>query len=139
MNLNPLQQRQFSQEFNNEMQKVTMSWNNDLHKWYPVAFKALDFASCADLQIPQNKYSELFKRDDYGLNMNVIAVLANNLERRTPSEMGYSATEWEGILQLNQGIANNWDALADPIRKTVMKRVELMAGKKIMQPVIGEA
>jgi len=130
------QQVQFANEFNKELEKMTVSWTNDLRDWHPIAMRALDFASALSLNIPQKHYSRLFDQETHGLNMNVVALLANNIEARTPVEMGVNAKKWNDILQLNQRIADHWEGLAKPIRETVAKRMQLMEGTGV-KPIIG--
>lgn len=130
MQLNPLQQQQFAQRMNAELEKITMSWNNSLHDWYPLAMTALKYASVLELRIPQGKYADILKTDSHGINMNVVAVLSNNLEARTPEQMKVSPNEWAGILKLNDEVAKDWEALAAPVRRKVLKELEIMAGKE---------
>jgi len=130
------QQLQFDNEFNKELEKMAVSWTNDLREWHPIAMRALDFASALSLNIPQKHYSRLFEQETHGLNMNVVAILANNIEARTPVEMGVNAKKWNDILQLNQRIAEHLESLSKPIRETVAKRMQLMEGTGV-KPIIG--
>lgn len=130
------QQMQFANELNKELEKVTVSWTNDLRDWHPIAIKSLDFASALSLNVPQKFYSNLFDYEVHGINMNIVAILANNIEARTPVEMGFDAKGWNDILQLNQRIAEHWESLAKPIRETVAKRLQLLEGTGI-KPIIG--
>ncbi|MCZ2085369.1 MAG: hypothetical protein LC112_13965 [Flavobacteriales bacterium] len=127
MQLDPMQQQKAAQEINKRLERVTLSWNNDLREWHPLALKALEFASCALLQVPQNKYRELLKTDTHGINANVAALLANNLEARSPKELDVTIEEYVNILELNQRVADHWEALVAPIRQTVLKEFELQA------------
>lgn len=135
MQLNRQQQQQFAQRMNDELNRMTMSWDNALKDWYPIAIKGLDFASAMSLQIPQHKYHELFNTDTYGINMNVVMVLCNNLEARTPTEMGVSAKRWSEILLTNSAIAERWQLLVEPVNKRIAKEFEIMSGSpaKIFQ------
>lgn len=115
-----------------------MSWNNGLKQWYPIAIEALNHASVSALNIPTKKYPELFKQESVGLNMNVVAALANNLENRTPKEMGMKAEEWAQVLELNEAIGGYWNALAEPVHKQLRKEFEIMMNKPKLV-VAGEA
>lgn len=135
---NPQQQREISNEISKELEKVELSWNTEMREWYEIAILALRYASPASLQIPAKKYKRLFEKSTHGLNANVVAILCNNLECRTANELDLALDKYVEILELNQKIADNWEALCDPIRKSVMKKYELMAPVKKIQTV-GEA
>lgn len=126
MNLTPQQRHMFGQEMNNELEKITMSWSKELKEWHPIAIRALDFASIENLNIPASHYERLTETEACGINMNIISVLVNNIERRKPSEMRYNAFKWKEIISLNLFIAKSWEALVEPVRKKVLKRIELM-------------
>jgi hypothetical protein len=134
----PQLQQKYSQRFGEECEKITMSWNNELSEWYDYAIKALDFASVAELRVPSKKYRTLLSFDAHGLNMNVIAALANNIENRTPSEMGMTAAVWADVIQLNDEVGRSWEALAEPVHKQLRKEFEIMLNKPKLV-VAGEA
>lgn len=123
--LNPQQRQQMAQAVNAELEKMTMSWTNELREWYEIALDALQFASATDLQIPQERYGELLKVSTHGINMNVVALLANNLEGRTPAQMGVEVYKWADILKLNSDVAQRWLELAKPVQDRVFKQIEL--------------
>ncbi|MGN6438178.1 MAG: hypothetical protein ACTHMM_16680 [Agriterribacter sp.] len=139
--LNQQQQQAFGIELNKELTKATISWSNELRQWHKYAIDALEHASLVEMQVRPEFYPQLFETTDMGINANVVAVLANNLEARKPSEMRLSAYEWVHVMALNKKIADSWEAIAAPLRKTVLKRVQLMGngGNKILKPVIAEA
>lgn len=138
--MHPLQQQQFGIEFEKELEKITLSWSNELKEWYPIAKQALNFASIPSLQISSQKYDLLFQTEKQGLNMNVVAALANNIEKRSPDQMGYDAEGWRYVIELNNRVGASWEALAAPVRQVVEKRIELMGGKKAgLKPIIAEA
>ena len=140
--MSPQDRQNFTQEMNKELDKVTLSWSKNLKEWYPHALKALETASPVSLQIPQQRYPDLLKQETHGLNMNVVAILCNNLEARTPKEMDMEVHEYAQVLELNQLIGKDWEGVCQPIRKTVEKRIELLAGKNngaVLKPLIGEA
>lgn len=142
--LNPQQQKEFAEKFNERMKRVTMSWDNQLRDWYVIAIRALDFTSVRMLGIPQHLFIDLFKEEKQGLNMNVVMALCNNLEDRSAHEMGYTAREWADILILNNNIAIRWQALAAPEQKALYKEYEIMNNKTIvgangMKIIKGEA
>lgn len=132
------EQYQFAQMVNQELERMTMSWDNVLKEWYPTAIKALDFASAVSLNVPQQKFIELFKEEVHGLNMNVVMALCNNLESRTPTEMGVTAKKWAEILLVNHAVANRWQELAIPAQQKVAKEMEIMSNKPKIVP-IGQA
>lgn len=129
MQLNPQQQQQIAQRINEELKKVTLSWNNNLKDWYPFAMEALKHASVLELRIPQDKYDELFEQTPHGLNMNIVATLCNNLEARSPIQMNVPPLDWREILKMNLEVAKDWEGLCVPIRQKVMKEFEIMNGK----------
>ena len=139
MQLTKQQQQEFAARMNQELEKVTMSWNNDLKRWYGTAIKALDFASAMSLQIPQRKVIELYHTTQHGINMNVVAVLCNNLENRTAFEMNLTGKDWADFLVLNAAIGQYWNELMLPIQKKIAKEFEIMAGKPKFQIITGEA
>ena len=93
LKLNKQQQQEFAQKLNDELAKVFMSWDNDVNKWHEIALDALNHTSSLSLNIPHNKFVELFETIPQGISLNIVAVLANNIEARTPIEMGYSAKQ----------------------------------------------
>lgn len=130
MQLNPYQQQMVAQKINDELKKVTLSWNNNLKAWYPFAMEALKHASVMELRIPQDKYPELFEQTPHGLNMNTVGTLSNNLEARTPVQMNMTPLEWREILKMNSEVAKDWEALCSPIRQKIIKEFEIMNGKE---------
>lgn len=134
------QDQQFlAQQMNKELSKMTMSWDNDLKQWHVYAIQALYHASAADLQVPQARYGEILKTDTHGVNMNVVMVLANNLENRTPAELGYSLDHWATIMELNTKISQRWMELQAPIQKKIEKEFEIMKNKPKLSIITGEA
>lgn len=123
--LNPQHRQQMAQAVNAELDKMTMSWTNELRDWHAIALHALHFASATDLNIPQERYGDLLKVETHGINMNIVALLANNLEGRTPNEMEYGLLEWADILKLNSDVAQRWLELAQPVQNRVLKQFEL--------------
>lgn len=135
MRLSPQQQQMASQEINAALEKMQLSWNNELKQWHPLALKALNFASAASMNIPQPKWRELFKTDTHGLNANLVALLCNNLEARTPTQMGVEAEDWADVMDLNQEIANSWEALCAPVRDEIIAKYEKQNVKPIIKTI----
>lgn len=131
-------QQRYAQRLSEECEKITMSWNNDLRGWHHYAVTALDFANLGELNIPSKKYSELLSFESHGLNMNVVAALANNLELRTPSQMKMTAAEWVDVLKLNDEVGRSWSSLAEPIHKQLRKEFEILMNRPKLI-VAGEA
>lgn len=134
----PQLQQLYSSRFNDECEKITMSWNTELREWHPIALRALDFASVPSLNVPTKKYPELFKTEAQGINMNIVAALANNLENRSPAEMGYTAAQWREVVALNDKIGKYWNELTDPVHKVLRKEFEILMNKPKLI-VAGEA
>ena len=139
--LNPQQQQQFGQRLSEELGKMIMSWDDELLEWYAIAIKALDFSNPLELQIRQLQFRELFKTEETGLNMNTVMVLANNIEARTPVQMGYSAEDWAyHVLPLNQRVCDRWNELKKPAEKAVIEEFkELTREPRIFSLNKGEA
>jgi hypothetical protein len=135
MQLNRQQQQYFATELNNRLERITMSWSNDLRKWHPLALKALAFLSCTKMKIPQDQFRRLLSVEKQGINMNIVMILCNNLEERTASELGVTVEEMAEVLELNAKIAASWNALADPVQKTLLKEMEIMANKPMLASV----
>lgn len=131
------QQQQYAQRVNDELEKMTMSWDNELREWYPIALEALKFASVASLNVPQAKYHKLFLEETHGINMNVVMVLCNNLEYRTPAEMGIPAKKWDQVILLNLSIGRRWNELTKPVHGKIAREFMIMNNKPSM--VIAEA
>lgn len=129
LQLTKQQQFEFSQKFNTEMERMIMSWDNVLRDWHPIAIKALDFANVRVLNIPQNRFIELFNEQPQGIGMNVIMALCNNLEDRSGNEMGYSGKEWAEVLLINHQIATRWQALSAPVQQKLYREFEIMNNK----------
>lgn len=132
--MNPFQNQsikmQYQQRFEQELDKITISWNQTLKEWYPWAIHALKFASIPKLNIHPLKFPELSKKDDKnGLPMNVVSRLCNNLEERTPDEMGVDIEQWADILKLNVEVGTTWNGFADPVKKRLNKEFEIMSAK----------
>jgi hypothetical protein len=125
----PQYQQKYSQRFSEECDKITISWSNDLKQWHAHAITALDFASIAELNIPSAKYAEMFKTEKQGINANIVAALANNLELRKPVEMGMDASEWVDVIRLNDRIGKSWNEITAPVHKRLQKEFEIMAAK----------
>lgn len=132
-------QQAFAQKVQNELDKVTMSWTNELRAMYPTYLKALRLSSCAKLGVNAEKYRELLKTDNHGINMNIAAVLINNLEAVSPQELGIDCEEYAALMEANKAIGEYWESLVVPIRASVQKRMEIMDGKSGMKPIIGQA
>jgi len=126
MQLNPMQQQKFAARMNDELEKMTLSWNNDLKQWYPYAMRCLDVASIPELSVPADKYETIFNTETHGINMNVLMVLANNVERTKPSDVGMTAQQWISVIKLNQVVAGQWKELHAPVYKKIFKEFELM-------------
>jgi len=132
-----VQQRQlFGKLMSEELQKMQISWTSELRQWHVYALQALDFASCVSLEIQPILYPKLFETDTHGINMNIVAVLANNLEARTPRELGLTTEGYNEVLQLNIQVSKQWEGMAEPIRKSVTKKVELQNGVPQMTPIL---
>lgn len=131
--MNPFEQRKqqalYNQKFEAELERITMSWDNTLKAWHPIALKALEFASITNMRIHPLKFSDFFKEDVHGINMNVVGRLANNLEERTPREMEVSPRRWAEILALNEEVGRQWNALAEPVKQKLNREFEIMNGK----------
>lgn len=134
-------QQLFSLELSKELERVELSWTDDLRRWHPIAMAALETSSVLELQVPQEHYPKLFMSSAMGINANVVMVLANNLEAKKPCEMQRSAYEWQEIIALNKRVADHWNGIVTPIQQKVLKRVELMSNRSngILKPVIAQA
>lgn len=138
LRLNQQQQQQYAARFSQECENLTMSWTPDLRQWHHLALAALDYANLETLNVPAAKYRDLFREEKHGLNLNVVAALANNLEQRTPSQMGMKADEWADVLDLNSQVGLTWEALVEPVHRRLHKEFEIM-GDKPKLIVAGEA
>ena len=125
----PQEQQVYMKRMNQELDKMTISWDNELKRWYPTAIKALDFASAKSLNIDQARFIELFEVTKHGLNMNVAMFLNNNIEMRNANEMGLTGKDWGEFLKLNQSIATRWNQLMMPVRDRVLREMEIVSGK----------
>lgn len=123
------EQQQFAQKLNEKLDRVTMSWDNNMRIWYEHAIHALDFLNCVTMKVPQNKFIDLFNQEPQGINMNIVMILCNNLEERTAHEMGMSSKEFANVLLLNHEVANQWSAQSHPIETALLKEFEIMQNK----------
>lgn len=130
----PQQQQLFAEKLNAELEKMTMSWDNDLRAWHPTALHALNFTSAHALRIPQGKFYRLLETDKHGINMNVVMMLCNCLEERTPNEMGVTASDWATFLELSDRIAKRWSALSFPVEQSVWTTIQLEAARPKIIP-----
>jgi hypothetical protein len=127
--LNREQQQQFGEKLNKELERMTMSWDNDLRAWHPTAIKALNHVSCIQLRVDQALYSTLFATESQGINMNIVGILADNLQARKPYEMGYAAEDWQRVLALNNRVTVRWNELVRPIEQRIIKEIQIMSNK----------
>jgi len=125
----PQEQQVYLTRMNQELGKFTMSWDNDLKRWYPTAIKALDFASAKQLNIEQSKLIELFDVNKHGINMNTVMFLSNNIEFRNAFEMQLTGKDWADFLVLNQSVATRWNALMLPIQQKVLREMEIVSAR----------
>jgi hypothetical protein len=139
MQLSKQEQQYLAQQMNKELERMTMSWDNELREWHPYALQALSFSSAIELQVPQHRYGELLKTDDHGVNMNVVMVLCNNMEGKTPAQMGYTLEEWAVILQKNAAVAQRWVEFQKPVQRKVEKEFEIMRNKPKLAIIPGQA
>lgn len=137
LQLTPQQQQAFNNQLFTERDKITMSWTNELREWHEHALHALRFTSSVTLQVSPDIYRRLLQSDVHGINLNVVGILVNNMEARTPFEMQKSVERWADILELNIKIAQHWNDLAAPVALQVKKEFEIMQGKPKM--VIAQA
>ena len=137
LKLTKQQQQQFAQKLNDALERVTMSWDKDLRRWHSIALSSLNFASALSLNIPQNKFIDLFNQENQGLNMNVVMALCNNIEGRTPQEMEVTPKDWAETLLLNHSIAQRWQQMVTPIQNKVAKEFEIMVNRP--QLVVAQA
>ena len=139
LKLNKQQQQEFAQKLNDELAKIFMSWDNEVKEWHGIALEALNYTSSLSLNIPQNKFIELFETINQGISLNIVAVLANNIESRTPFEMARSSREWADILLMNSRICTQWESMVQPIRLKVAKQFQIMAAAPKLEIVQAEA
>jgi L-rhamnose mutarotase len=125
----PQEQQVYQTRMKQELDKVTMSWDNDLKRWHSTALKALDFASAKSLNIDQSKFIELFEVTTHGVNMNTAMFLNNNCEMRTAFEMNLTGRDWAEFLKLNEAIAQRWNKLMQPVMERVLREMEIVSGK----------
>lgn len=120
----PQQNREAGDEINNRLKMVTISWSTELRAWHGTAMKALKFASNASLEVSQSNYRKLLEVDKRGVNANVVAILCNNIERRSPDQMGMTTEQWCDFLELNQRVADTWESFCSPIREKVIEEIK---------------
>lgn len=138
--INRQKQIMFGQRLSEELEKVTLSWSKEMREWYPLAIKALDFTSSVQLKITPENYHRLFESDAHGVNMNIVSFLCNNLEERTPAEMGMTAIQWVEVLKLNQQVSASWTSMQVPFSEKVQREINLMGNPSgIIKSVMGEA
>lgn len=116
----------FANKMNAYLDNQTMSWDNETRAWHKIALKALSFSSPTALQIEASAFHLLTKTDNYGIGMNAVMILASNMERVSPNQMGYTVEVWGEILLTNNKILDRWHKMVEPTRKKVMKEMEIM-------------
>ena len=126
MEWTPKKQKDFANQLSDALDKITLSNSKELTEWRVYATRALESASVARLNIPQGDYERLFENNKHGINMNVVAVLANNLEQTTPRDLDMTVGEFRRVIELNNIIGKHWDAMAEPTREKIRKQMELM-------------
>ncbi|RFM30036.1 hypothetical protein DXN05_03430 [Deminuibacter soli] len=137
--MNRQQQIEFGQQLNDELEKHFMSWTPELSEWYGFAKEALCKASIQQLQVPADKYEQLFETIPQGINLNVVMVLANNLDARTPADFHISPQQFAHLVKLNAAIGAQWEAQVAPVRDQLIKRFKIMQNKPGIHLIQGEA
>jgi hypothetical protein len=134
---------QFEAVMYGELEKMIMSWDNDLRMWHVHAINALPFITVFVMGVRQDKYgekmSELKRIYPQGIGMNTVAVLSNNIEARSMTDMGMNESAFNELLQLNHRVSERWELLVKPVRDRVMKRFQIMGNKPILKTIKGEA
>lgn len=127
--MTPQMQQQYATRLDEELHKMTMSWDNELREWHPIAIETLDFASPVGLRVPQDKFIEILETTAHGVNMNIVAVLMRSVQARNASQMKMSFKSWANFLKMNSRIEQRWNALVAPVEQAILKEMEIMANK----------
>lgn len=135
MNFNPYQQQVIAQAISAKLDMMTISWTNEMRIWHHIALKALEFAGCHELEIDQRFFKKLMETNTHGIQANVVAILCNNIERRSANQMEVSLERWNAILEMNQGISDHWNAVTLDSREDIMDaHEEMFKPKNIVVP-----
>lgn len=127
-NQEKLDHQRFIYEVTQIIDKMEMSWDDELNMWYKHAIKALEFCVPNQVGITEDGLIRLFDKTDSGINMNVFAALSNNINLRTAHEMQMPTKSWAKVLALNFKLQQNWNLAVEPIRQQVKTRIKINSG-----------
>jgi hypothetical protein len=92
--------------------------------WLSNAGKALRFASPLSLGIQPEEMVELIELPDDEINLYQFAILSNNLESRTASEMNMTSDEYcEMITEAGQ-LSKEWNNITKAMRDTILAKLQ---------------
>lgn len=106
--------------------------DEETKKWYYYAKKALMFASPVHLNMQTERYLEITKVEDNGINYNNVATLCNNLSMRTAHEMELSLEEYMEVMRINFNMVKYYNSIAIPIMTKLSNKYGLNQPSRIL-------
>lgn len=126
-------QERFNMEFFHSLDDLYMIIDTEEDKlWHQYALKGLLFASPVSLAMPQARYLLIDEVDDGGINLNNLAYLANNLEMRSPYELGINLQDYKKIISINQKMGEYYNSIALPLSEKLKIKYGLAQPKNII-------
>lgn len=120
----------FTAKMNEALDRQTMSWDNELKEWHRMALMALEHATPGSLQVDGSVFSLLTHQLPEGLNMNVVMVLAANMNKVSAKDLNLPLDRYCHYQKLNDKVQQRWHIMTEPTRKKILKEVELMIEQK---------
>lgn len=125
----------FEQQFNAAFQKALSESSigfTPSETWYERALLALGFASPLSLGIAGNSFLEILNaHGERKLNCLQFAILSNNLELRTPRDLGLLMSEYAKFMIEVGDYSEKWNEQTGKIREAVMQVELALAAEKV--------
>jgi hypothetical protein len=99
------------------VQLITSDWMND-------AVSALRFASPLSLGVQPDEMVQLFQLKHKEINLYQFAILSNNLESRTASEMNMTSDEYCEMVTTAGQLSKEWNNITKAMRDGILARLQ---------------
>ncbi len=144
--------QRFNEVFAQELAKRTMLVIP--YEWIEKAIEALSFASPLTLGVSPEEFSRLARivpcAADEFITLYDFANLSNNLEARTPKDLGLSLPDYSMLMEIVGVQSKRWNditkGLRDEVNKNVAEEFQMKeaaekgaSGTEVLKPVMGKA
>ena len=122
-NIGQIYQKVFQAEYEKVLKETVFHSTEITALWKKSAVRSLSFASCFAMQIKPDEFKTI-KRVAEGqalLTMFAFGVINNNLEARSPKELGLNLTKYELLMNNVAGLAEQWQFQHHALRDKATK------------------